>query len=153
MAWTRSAASITAYSSSPATPQARNTRNSGKGLAQGQFQSREFLRIAKNNRRVYIQASYNPVSDRAGKVVRVVKVASDITNEKLRAAEFESKLNAVSRVQAIIEFLPSGEIVNANENFLSAGGYRLDEIKGRHHRMFVEAAYAASPEYRNSGLN
>ncbi len=117
------------------------------GLAKGEFKSGEFLRIARNHRDVYIQATYNPVFDRAGRVVRVVKVAADITAEKLRASEFESKLSAISRVQAIIEFLPSGEILAANENFLNAVGYRLDEIKGRPHRMFVDPVYADSAQY------
>jgi len=116
-------------------------------LAQGQFESREFRRIAKGDRDVYIQASYNPVLDRNGRVTRVVKAASDITAAKLRNSDFEAKLEAISRVQAVIEFLPNGEIVTANDNFLRAVGYRLEEIKGRPHRMFVTPEYAASAEY------
>jgi len=116
-------------------------------LARGEFQSREFKRLAKGGRDVFIEASYNPVLDDKGRVVRVVKVASDTTAAKLRSSEFEGKMNAVSRVQAIIEFTPNGEIVAANENFLKAAGYTLDEIKGRHHSMFVDPKFAASPDY------
>jgi methyl-accepting chemotaxis protein len=116
-------------------------------LGRGEFDSREYKRIGKGGREVWIQASYNPVLNARGTVVKVVKAAIDITAEKLRNAEIEGKLNAVSRVQAVIEFTPTGEILTANENFLSVLGYRLDEIKGQHHRMFVEAAYAQSADY------
>ena len=95
-----------------------------------------------------IQASYNPVKSANGSVVKIVKQATDITAEKLRNAEFEAKINAISRVQAIIEFAPSGEVLTANDNFLKTLGYRLDEIRGKHHRMFVEAALADAPEYK-----
>lgn len=77
-----------------------------------------------------------------------MKVATDITAEKQKNAEFEAKLNAISRVQAVIEFTPAGEVITANQNFLDTLGYRLDEIKGQHHRLFVEPAYAQSIQYR-----
>jgi methyl-accepting chemotaxis protein len=116
-------------------------------LARGEFDAREYKRLGKGGREVWIQASYNPVLNSRGAVVRVVKAATDITAVKLKNAEFEGKLNALSRVQAIIEFTPGGEIITANENFLATLGYRLEEIKGRHHRMFVDPAYAQSAEY------
>jgi methyl-accepting chemotaxis protein len=56
-------------------------------------------------------------------------------------------MEALSRAQAVIEFTPDGQILTANENFLDALGYSLTEIQGKHHRMFVEPAYAASPDY------
>jgi methyl-accepting chemotaxis protein len=117
-------------------------------LGRGEFDAREYKRIAKGGREVWIQASYNPVKDSKGKVLKVVKVATDITAEKLKNVEFESKINAISRVQAVIEFTPEGEVITANENFLNALGYTLAEIKGKHHRLFVEPAYAQSAEYQ-----
>ena len=117
-------------------------------LGRGEFDAREYKRIGKGGRNVWIQASYNPVKGPKGNVVKVVKVAIDITEAKLQNAEFESKLNAISLVQAVIEFTPAGEIITANENFLKTMGYRLDEIKGQHHRMFVEPSYAASSDYQ-----
>ena len=116
-------------------------------LGRGEFDAGEYKRIGKGGHGVYIQASYNPILDSRGKVVRVVKVASDITTAKLKNAEFESKMNAISLVQAVIEFTPAGDVITANENFLKTLGYTLDEIKGRHHRMFVETDYASSPDY------
>jgi methyl-accepting chemotaxis protein len=80
--------------------------------------------------------------------VKVVKLALDMTAAKLKAAEDAGKIQAISRAQVMIEFNTSGEILDANDNFLGAVGYSRSEIVGRHHRMFVEADYASSPEYR-----
>ena len=70
-----------------------------------------------------------------------------ITEEKLRNADYQGQVEAISRSQAVIEFDMDGTIRTANENFLKTTGYTLDEIKGRHHRMFVDSTYGASPEY------
>ena len=115
-------------------------------LAQGHFDQRQYRRIAKGGRDVWIEASYNPVF-RRGKPYKVVKFATDITAAKLKAAEDAGKLEALSRAQAIIEFTPTGEIITANENFLKTLGYRLDEIVGKHHSMFCERDYARTSEY------
>jgi methyl-accepting chemotaxis protein len=116
-------------------------------LGRGEFDAREYKRIGKGGREVWIQASYNPVLNARGVVTKVVKVATDVTAQKLANAAFESKLNAISRVQAVIEFTCDGQVVAANDLFLGALGYELGEIKGKHHRMFVEPAYAQSAEY------
>jgi methyl-accepting chemotaxis protein len=117
-------------------------------LGRGEFDAREYRRIGKGGKDVWIQASYNPVVNSKGVVLKVVKVATDITAEKQRNAEFEAKLTAIGRVQAVIEFTPGGEVLTANQNFLDTLGYRLDEIRGQHHRLFVEPAYAQSAQYR-----
>ncbi|MBH0619550.1 PAS domain-containing protein, partial [Salmonella enterica] len=70
-----------------------------------------------------------------------------MTASKLESAETGAKLAAIGRSQAVIEFTASGEILTANENFLSTVGYGLDEIRGQHHRMFVDPALAQSPDY------
>ncbi|OYX34929.1 MAG: chemotaxis protein [Caulobacterales bacterium 32-69-10] len=118
-------------------------------LGRGEFEAQEYKRIAKGGKEIWIQASYNPVKNARGDVVKVVKVATDITAAKLRNAEFESKLAAISRVQAVIEFTPTGEILSANENFLKTLGYTLAEVSGGHHRMFVEPAFGQSIEYQD----
>jgi methyl-accepting chemotaxis protein len=116
-------------------------------LAAGRFDSRQYKRIAKGGREIWIEASYNPVF-RGGKPYKVVKFATDITESKLRAAEDAGKLEALSRAQAIIEFTPSGEILTANRNFLSTLGYDLSEITGKHHQMFCDPDYVRSAEYQ-----
>ncbi|WP_245396332.1 methyl-accepting chemotaxis protein [Jiella sonneratiae] len=116
-------------------------------LARGEFDARQYKRFGKGGKEIWIEASYNPVlSGRS--VVRVVKVATDITAAKREASERAGKLDALSRAQATIEFSLDGTILTANENFCKALGYALDEIKGRHHSMFVDPAYAASGDYR-----
>jgi methyl-accepting chemotaxis protein len=118
-----------------------------KKLAKGEYDAAEFKRLAKGGREIWLRASYNPVFDEAGTVVRVVKFATDITASKLRNAEFQGKIEAIDRVQAVIEFELDGTVITANEKFLDAFGYGLDEVAGEHHRMFCEPTYAASAEY------
>ena len=116
-------------------------------LRQGEFDAREYVRIGKGGTEVFIQASYNPVRNILGKPYKVVKVAAVTTEEAMRMADFKGKMDAVSRVQAMIEFTPGGEVLNANDAFLSSMGYRLDEIRRQHHRMFVDEDFARSPDY------
>jgi methyl-accepting chemotaxis protein len=116
-------------------------------LNRGEFDRRQYKRIGKGGKEVWIEASYNPVS-RGGKPYKVVKFATDITEQKLKAAEDAGKLDALSRAQAVIEFTPKGEILTANKNFLEALGYQLAEIQGKHHQMFCEPSYTASDDYR-----
>ncbi|WP_208246720.1 PAS domain-containing methyl-accepting chemotaxis protein (plasmid) [Rhizobium sp. T1470] len=115
-------------------------------LGRGEFDRRQYRRIGKAGKQIWIEASYNPVV-RAGKPYKVVKFATDITAQKLKSAEDAGKLDALSRAQAVIEFSPNGDIITANENFLAALGYRLGEIEGRHHSMFCDPGYAQSGEY------
>jgi methyl-accepting chemotaxis protein len=117
-------------------------------LAHGEFQAGQYRRIAKGGREVWLQASYNPIFDANGKPFKVVKYCTEVTEQKMRAADFEGQIKAIDKSQAVIEFELSGVIRNANENFLRTVGYSIDEIRGRHHRMFVAAGYAESAEYR-----
>ena len=117
-------------------------------LGRGEFDAGQYKRVAKGGQEIWIQASYNPVFNAAGKPVKVVKFATDITAAKLQAADYEGQLNAVSKSQAVIEFKLDGTILNANENFCAAMGYSLEEVKGRHHSMFAGPTVAASVEYR-----
>ena len=116
-------------------------------LRRGEFRSGEFRRVAKDGRPVWIQASYNPVLDRRGRPVKVVKFASDVTEQTLRNASYEGQIAAINRSQAVIHFTPDGTITDANDRFLGAVGYRLDEIKGRHHSLFVDPQEAAGADY------
>ncbi|TXN83706.1 PAS domain S-box protein [Methylobacterium sp. WL8] len=119
-----------------------------EGLSKGKADSAAFRRIAKGGREVWLQASYNPVLDRDGKTVKVVKFATDITAYKLAALDMERQIAALHRSQAVIDFEPDGTILTANPNFLDAVGYRLDEVQGRHHRMFVTEAERVGPAYQ-----
>jgi methyl-accepting chemotaxis protein len=118
-----------------------------RNLAAGKFDSRQYKRIAKGGREIWIEASYNPVF-RRGKPYKVVKFATDITAQKLKSAEDAGKLDALSRAQAVIEFTPHGDILTANENFLNTLSYSLGEVLGKHHSMFCEREYTSSDDYR-----
>lgn len=117
-------------------------------LNAGKFSSGEYKRLAKGGREIWIQASYNPIFDLNGKPFKVVKYASDITEQKLQSASYEGQLQAISKSQAVIEFNMDGTIITANDNFLATTGYQLEEIKGQHHSMFAEPDYASSVEYK-----
>ncbi len=116
-------------------------------LNKGEYYVDEFQQFGKNNKEVWINASYNPILDRKGQPFKVVKYATDVTDQKLAAADAKGQIHAIRKAQAVIEFTPEGIILDANDNFLEVMGYTLEEIKGHHHRMFVEAEYAESEEY------
>ncbi|NKF21714.1 methyl-accepting chemotaxis protein [Solimonas marina] len=118
-------------------------------LGRGEYDAGQYKRVGKNGREIWIQASYNPVLDEHGKPWKVVKYATDITAQKAKAADYEGQLAAIDKAQAVIEFTLDGHIVQANENFLKTLGYRLDEIRGQHHSMFVTAAERDSETYRH----
>jgi methyl-accepting chemotaxis protein len=116
-------------------------------LNAGEFDSGEYKRIGKGGREIWLQASYTPVLGAGRKVVKVVKLALDITQAKVKSAEDASILKAIFRSQAVIEFDLDGVILEANENFQQVTGYGRDELVGHHHRILAEPAYAASPLY------
>ena len=78
----------------------------------------------------------------------MLKTATDITRKVIHEQEMTSRLNAIDRSMAVIEFRPDGTILTANQNFLDTVGYALADIEGRHHRLFCESDYAASAEYQ-----
>ncbi len=119
-----------------------------EALRRGEFQATEYKRIGKGGREVWLQASYNPLIGRDGKLFGVLKCATDITEQKLRNADFEGKLRALDRSQGIIEFNLDGTVITANPNFLAVVGYSLDEVRGKHHAMFIDASERDGAAYR-----
>ncbi len=117
-------------------------------LNRGEYQAAEYKRIGKGGREVWIQASYNPIFDLNGKPFKVVKYATDVTQQKLQNADYAGQIAAIGKASAVIEFKMDGTIISANENFLKTLGYNMEEIKGRHHSMFVDEAQRQSAEYR-----
>ena len=139
-----------AYASSPA------YKEFWAKLRSGQFASGEFKRIKASGEVIYLQATYNPVLDAAGKPYKVVKFAQDVTpqvEERERLSGETSRavgvFDAISRSMAVIEFDLDGTIRELNDNFCAAMGYDRAELLGKHHRLFVEPAYAASPAYKD----
>jgi methyl-accepting chemotaxis protein len=116
-------------------------------LGRGEYYATEFKRLGKGGKEIWLQASYNPVFNEKGELLRVVKFATDVTSSKLQIAEYEGMVRAIERAQAVIEFELDGTVIRANDNFLRIFGYRLEDVVGKHHRMFCAPGYAESPEY------
>jgi len=119
-----------------------------ESLNRGEFDSKEYKRIGKGGKEIWIQASYNPIFDADGKVIKVIKFATEISKQKLANANFQGQIDAINKSQAVIEFNMDGTIITANDNFLSTVGYTLAEIQGQHHSMFVEPEFKVSAEYK-----
>jgi methyl-accepting chemotaxis protein len=117
-------------------------------LNRGEYQAAEYKRIGKGGKEVWILASYNPILDEKGKPFKVVKFATDVTEQKLKTADLAGQIAAIAKSQAVIEFNMDGTVLTANDNFLNALGYSLGEIKGHHHKMFVDPSERETPAYR-----
>ena len=117
-------------------------------LASGTTEQGAFLRYRKDGRAVYTAGTYMPLLGAGGEVEGILKIASDATDIRNAANADAARMAAISKVQAVIEFTPDGVILDANDNFFAAMGYRREEIVGRHHRIFVDPRYADSPEYQ-----
>lgn len=116
-------------------------------LNRGEFDASRYKRLDKGGKTVWIQASYNPILDRNNNPYKVIKFANVITEQVNKDADYIGQIEAINRVQAVIEFDMKGNIMSANENFLNVLGYQLNEVKGRHHSMFVDTDSRQSSEY------
>lgn len=116
-------------------------------LARGEYQAAEYKRVGKGGKEIWILATYNPILNDVGKPFKVVKFATDVTQQKLKAADSDGQMEAIRKSQAVIEFRMDGNIITANQNFLDTLGYSLDEIRDRHHSMFVDPMERASAAY------
>ena len=132
----------------PADRQGAGYREFWARLNRGEFQAGEYRRIGRGGREIWIQASYNPIINEAGIPFKVVKFATDVTQQKLKAADNDGQIAAITKSQAVIEFNMDGTIRTANQNFCHAMGYSPAEIQGKHHGMFVEPQERASERYR-----
>jgi methyl-accepting chemotaxis protein len=128
-------------------------RDHWQRLNHGDFVAGEFRRFTKGGQEIYVQGIYSPILDKSGKPFKIVKFANDVTEANRRNADFKGQVAAIGRVQSVVEFGLDGTITNANDNFLKAMGYRLDEILGKHHSLFVDSSHASSPEYRQFWLD
>lgn len=132
----------------PVYAQSEEYKEFWRKLGSGEFNAAQFKRFGKGGKEIWIEASYNPILDSSGKATGIVKYATDITKQKLQFADYEGQLAAIGRAQAVIQFNMDGTIITANENFLSAMGYKLDEVKGKHHSMFADPDYAKGEDYK-----
>ena len=118
-----------------------------KNLSAGHFYQGTIKRIRKNAEILWLEATYNPIRDATGKVIMVIKFATDVSDQINQAAARSAMVDSIERAMAVIEFDLDGKILRANQNFLNTMGYSEQAIIGNHHRMFCNADYASSTEY------
>lgn len=117
-------------------------------IRRGHSKNGMFERRTANGKALWLEATYFPVTGENGNVCRVLKIAADVTARKLSSDQQSAILNALNRSQAVIEFSPEGNIIQANDNFLNAIGYRWEEIRNKHHRMFCfDDFYQQNPDF------
>lgn len=116
-------------------------------LRSGQAFSGQFKRKNKKGDIVWLEATYNPVLDRYGKILKIVKIASEVTKEVEAASYANAIIKSIDRSMAIIEFDLNGKILSANNNFIQTVGYTLDQIVGKHHSIFCDKEYVKTEEY------
>lgn len=133
----------------PSYTQSREYENFWNNLRRGEPQIGEVKRKTRDGVDIWLQANYTPVKDEKGNVVKVIKLATDVTGQKIANANYAGQIDAIGRSNAVIEFDMGGHVLNANQNFLNTMGYSsASEVIGKHHRTFVSAEYARSAEYR-----
>jgi methyl-accepting chemotaxis protein len=123
-------------------------RNLKTAIARGNSVGDLYRLLRADGTEAWLRAFWNPLKDEHGNVFRVDCVATEVTAAVVTAKENEGLINALLRSTAVIEFNLQGEVITANDRFLQAMGYRLEQIKGKHHSMFCDPVDAASAEYR-----
>lgn len=122
-------------------------KNLWSRLRKGEYVYDRCSRVNSKSRGVWLSAHYVPITDEQGKVYKISKFATDVTESYLDAAELKQQVSAIRKSIAVIEFELNGHVITANDNFLAASGYALGEIQGRHHRQFVDPAEHKTKEY------
>jgi diguanylate cyclase (GGDEF)-like protein/PAS domain S-box-containing protein len=117
-------------------------------LQEGKHCFSETKRIANFGREVWLQSAYLPIEDEEGKIIKISNIVSDITLQKKENLRNLARIEAVRKSQSVIEFDRNGIIQTANDNFLDLMGYKIDDITGKHHSIFVDDNFSKSKEYK-----
>lgn len=121
-------------------------------LRAGKHISGTFKRLTKKGEDVWISGSYTPVFDEKGQVSRIIKIAINVTQERLRNNDVQSQLEAINRTNAVIEFDLEGNLKKVNPIFTEIFKYEAHEIEGKHHSLLVTEEEKYSTEYRQFWL-
>ncbi|WP_299459258.1 PAS domain S-box protein [uncultured Microscilla sp.] len=116
-------------------------------LQNGQFIEGEFKQYTQSGEEIWIKGNYNPILDINGKPYKVIQFASDITQEKKLSQDLDNQMAAINKSNAVVEFDLNGHVTDANELFSQLTGYQLEEVRGKHHQIFIDAQEAQSDEY------
>ncbi len=137
---------VTLWSNKAAQPQ--RCKQLLADLKQGESVRDELLLAAQQQSEVWLEVQLFPRQDAQGKWAGAVGVAHNISAAKLEKIDRIGQMNAINLTQAVIEFTLDGVILAANPNFLQTLGYQLDEVKGRHHSLFVDEQFKRSADYQ-----
>ncbi|MBA1323600.1 PAS domain S-box protein [Pseudomonas plecoglossicida] len=107
-----------------------------------------FRLLRGNGEEAWLRSILQPVRDFEGRIKYFTLHSSDLTRTIASSREHESLINALMRSTAVIEFSLDGHVLTANERFLQTMGYRLEQVKGKHHRVFCEPEEANSAGYQ-----
>ena len=128
-----------------------NYQKMRQGLANGEHFNGAYRLLRGDGREAWLRCIWQPIRDGRGQIQSIVVCANDLTRTIETAKEHEGLINALLRSTAVIEFNLKGEVLNANHRFLDAMGYRLEQIKGKHHSVFCEPEESSSPRTGSSG--
>ena len=117
-------------------------------LSRGEAVTGQFLYIGKAGKEVWLEASYNPILCSAGKPYKVVQYATDITAQKIKNADFEGQIDAISKSQGLIEVCLDGIIIKVNQVYLDMLGYKEAELLGKHISLVLDQTFAKSEAYK-----
>ena len=117
-------------------------------LARGEHVSGAYRMLRGNGEEAWLRSIWQPLKNSKGQATGFTLCANDLTRTIETSKEHEGLINALLRSTAVIEFNLKGEVLTANDRFLQGMGYRLEQIKGKHHSMFCEPEEYNSPAYR-----
>jgi PAS domain S-box-containing protein len=123
-------------------------RSMRENIGDGKPFTGEVLNYDKAGNPYWISLAINPVFNDKGELEKFISVQANITDTKIKNLDYNSKLEAISKSNCVVEFTMQGNIQHANENFLHLMGYTLDEVQEKHHSMFVRAEHRSMPEYK-----
>lgn len=117
-------------------------------LQKGEHVSGAFRLLSANGKEAWLRSIWQPIKASNGSLLNITLCASNLTRTIATSQEHDSLISALKRSTAVIEFDLAGQVITANQQFLDGMGYRLEQIKGKHHRIFCEREEAESPAYR-----
>ena len=131
------------------TRETEENRKMWERLRSGEHQSGSYRHRTSNGQDIWLQGAYSPIMGPKQEVSSIILFASDVTEQKLSSLETRYRLDALNKLQAVVEFDTSGNVLKANEAFLKTFGYSLREVVGQHHSMFCSPDYIQTEEYRS----
>ncbi|UBM24600.1 methyl-accepting chemotaxis protein [Pseudomonas sp. p1(2021b)] len=117
-------------------------------ITRGEHLNGAFRLLRGNGQEAWLRSILQPVKSSDGRIRYFSLHSSDLTRTIETSREHESLIKALMRSTALIEFNLQGEVLTANDRFLQAMGYSLEQVRGKHHRIFCEPEEANSPAYQ-----